>query len=71
VKKVLRKNNEAEVSGFYLQAVFQQVFVNPPISFSSTNFTLAAVKGTPGAIAIMDLGEVPPDSDVRIAYLQE
>lgn len=69
VHRVFRINSEAEVSGFYLQAVFQQVFVNPPKSYVDARFAAFDVATIPGAIAIVDRDELPPDADVKIVQM--
>lgn len=71
VKEVFKKNSESEVSRFYLQAVFQQVFVNPPKSVANTRYAVAVISANPGGIAIVDLDELPPDSNVNIVLIKD
>jgi len=69
VHRVFRINSEAEVSGFYLHAVFQQVFVNPPKSYADTRFAAIDVEAIPGAIAIVDRALLPAGHRVKIVEI--
>jgi len=69
VQRVFRINSEAEISGFYLQAVFQQVFVNPPKSYPDERFAVFDVASSPGAIAIVEREKLPPNADVKIVEM--
>lgn len=65
-EKIFKFSSEADVSKFYLKAVFQQKFATPPKSVTSANDAVTEIVVSPGAIAIVDAAEVSDKSKVKI-----
>ncbi len=71
VSKIFRFNNEIDVSRFYLKAVFQQVFINPPKPVIDIYYAVAEVAAAAGGIALVELEKIPKGSEVAVVHLEE
>jgi len=71
VKKILRLEDESEVSKLYLKLIFQQVFPTPPMLVLNTNDAVLKVRVNSGGIAIVRSSELPPKSSVNIVKIVE
>ncbi len=69
VKKILRLQNESEVSKLYLRLIFRQVFSIPPIPVLDASDAVLKVTANPGGIAIVESSKLPPGSSVKIIKL--
>lgn len=69
--KLLKFSNEGDLSRFYLKSVFQEVFINPPISVVDTDFAIANVMASLGGIALVEFEKIPKESNVTVVHLEE
>ncbi len=63
-KNVFKKNGAAGVSKFYLKAIFQQKFTDPPESSGNAGDSVANVSGDPGAITLIEADKASGDVKV-------
>lgn len=71
VSQVFRFNTEVDVSRFYLKAVFQQVFINPPKPVIDIHYSIAEVAAAPGGIALIEVDKIPEGSEIAVVHLGE
>lgn len=70
-KKILRLEDESEVSKLYLKLIFQQVFPTPPMPVLNANDAVLKVTANPDGIAIVKSSELPPKSSVNTVKIVE
>ncbi|MGK0178826.1 MAG: hypothetical protein ACI8PD_000614 [Nitrospinales bacterium] len=64
--KILKKRVKSDVPKFYLQAIFQQTFTQPPKSFSDPIDANLHISNTEGGIGIIFLSNIPPEHSMKI-----
>ncbi len=69
VEKILTLRSHAEISKFYLHAIFQQKIVVPPEPTLSVKDAVRRVSSTPGGVAIVDKEDLAESSSVTIIEL--
>ena len=69
VTKVFRVRSRAEVSKFYLTAIFRQIFSVPPTSYKDLQDAVFRISRVDGGITLVDSDGLKPSDSVKIIHL--
>ena len=68
--KIFKKSNKSDVSKFYLEAIFQQNFTQPPKSFRNPKDAFLQISNATGGIGIVMSNSVSDENLIKVIPIE-